>query len=178
MTPAEWDAWITAHYGELVAPVGIQLYGHDAEDIVQTVLARLRVDQLRLETVGRYLLRACRREALNRRRHDKVKHRVSVSEGDRYATNPDLLHRYRPMAPPRDPPVMLSIACERVLATLPKGPIRQCAWLVYACAWDVKEAARTVGMTPYQFRKHFKARYLVQRAQLARFVREARGGSQ
>mgnify|MGYP001596475547 FL=1 len=47
MTPAEWDAWITAHYGELVAPVGIQLYGHDAEDIVQTVLARVRVDQLR-----------------------------------------------------------------------------------------------------------------------------------
>ena len=162
MTPSEWDAWITAHYGELVAPVGIQLYGHDAEDIVQTVLARVRVDQLRPETVGRYLLRACRREALNRRRHDQA-----VGQAHTCIRSNPASH---------DPAVSLSLACERVLAALPKGPIRQCAWLVYACAWDTKDATRTVGMTPYQFRKEFKARYPVQRAQLARFVREARAG--
>ena len=162
MTPTEWNAWITIHYGELVAPVGIQLYGHDAEDIVQTVLARVRVDQLRLDTVGRYLLRACRREALNRRRHDQA-----VSHAHKRIHDNPASH---------DPAIGLSIACERVLATLPKGPIRQCAWLVYACAWDTKDATRTVGMTPYQFRKEFKARYPVQRAQLARFVREAREG--
>ena len=49
MTSSEWDAWITGHYSELVAPVGIKLYGHDAEDIVQTVLATLTTSIRRKE---------------------------------------------------------------------------------------------------------------------------------
>ena len=165
MTPQEFDAFCTTHHRALVAHAErvFRLGRAEAEDIVQTVLERMlrRCSSIRESGALAYGQRAVKMQVRTLAR-DNAAH-VRILEGADDST-------------PAHTDSTLSLACERALAEIRAPKLRTCAWLVYACGWELKDAAKSAGISPKAFKLAFRREYKSVREELARFVRHNKGG--
>ena len=162
MTPDHFAAWLEAHYEGFIdeTQAKYRLCRADAEDVVHGVATHLIergfVATLRPETADRYFLRAVkmriRREHRDGARHSRILATNQV-QGHGAGANE------------------LAEACERIVGRIRAPKLRTCAWLVYACGWELTDAVRVAGMTVKSFRRAFRREYHGIREELARFVR-------
>ena len=166
MTPKQFATWLETHYESFLGETQAKyrLCRADAEDAVHGVATHLIergfVATLRPETAERYFLRAVkmrvRREYRDEARHQRILTANHIEGHGAGASE-------------------LAEACERVVGKIRAPKLRTCAWLIYACGWELKEAARVAGLTVKSFKRAFRREYRGVREELARFVRRGRG---
>ena len=166
MTPDQFATWLEAHYERFLSETQAKyrLCRADAEDAVHGVATHLIergfIATLRPETAERYFLRAVKMRVRREHRDEMTHHRILTAnrvEGHGAGVNE------------------LAEACERIVGRIRAPKLRTCAWLVYACGWELNDAARAAGLTVKSFKRAFRREYRGVREELARFVRHGRG---
>lgn len=154
MTPDDFAAYVEREHAGLVARTA-RIYRTsimDAEDIVQGTLlhfyARDIIPRLDPATLPRYLQRAIKMRVRDTARRAEVQERrLRVP----LAANELVTAQVSP-----DPPIALTEAIERVLATIPTPSVRTVAWLITVCGWEPRDAARAAGITLKYFQDRMR----------------------
>src|SRR3990172_10613413 len=164
MTPDQFAAWLETHYESFLGETQAKyrLCRADAEDAVHGVATHLIergfVATLRPETADRYFLRAVKMHTRRKHRDNARHHRIlTANRVEGHGAGVGVSE--------------LAEACERIVGRIRAPKLRTCAWLIYACGWELKEAVRVAGMTVKSFRRAFRREYHGIREELARFVR-------
>ena len=177
MTPKQFATWLETHYESFLSETQAKyrLCRADAEDAVHGVATHLIergfVATLRPETAERYFLRAVKMR-VRRERRDTMRHYNILARNHGVHGVGDSLPIPQVQ---RVKGSELAEACERVVGKIRAPKLRTCAWLIYACGWELKEAAQAAGLTVKSFKRAFRREYRGVREELARFVRRGRG---